>query len=101
MAAVEAVAELCGVEAVRQEFSLPDDDWGVWEVVHRTESGNVRVLLWPSIARIDVAVGPHLWVVRGVREVEVIEGLEWITRFGADGVLTAALNGQIALTTPS
>ena len=99
--AISAIAALFETEAQRQPFELPDDDEGVWEVQYRAESGNIRVLLWPSIGRIDVTVGPHMWVVKGVREVEVIEGLELIARFGEDGVLTVALSGQVVLTTAS
>ena len=99
--AVNAVAALFCGEAARQPFDLPGDDQGVWEVHYRAETGNIRVLLWPSIDRIDITVGPHMWVVKGVREVEVIDNLEMIARFGEDGVLTVALNGQVVLTTTS
>ncbi len=99
--AITAIAALFDSEAARQAFDLPNDDQGVWEVHYRAETGNIRVLLWPAINRIDVTVGPHMWVVKGVREVEVIEELELIARFGADGVLTVALNGQVVLSATS
>lgn len=99
--AVEAIGVLFSSEPQRQAFNLPDDDLGVWAVQHRSETGNVRVLLWPAVDRIDVAVGPHMWVVKGVREIEVIDGLEFIARFGDGGVLTVALGGQVVLTTPA
>ncbi len=100
MPAVEAVAELFGAEPVRQEWNLPDDSVGVWEVLYRAETGNIRILLWPAIDRIDVTVGPHMWVVKGVREVEVIDELECIARFGEDGTLTVARSGHVVLTSP-
>lgn len=99
--AISAIAELFDRKAEQQEFSLPNDDQGVWQVHHRAETGNIRVLLWPAIDRIDVTVGPHMWVVKGVRQIEVIEDLEFIARFPNDGVLTVALNGQVVLTTAS
>lgn len=98
--AVSAVGELFDCPPERQPYDLPDDDQGVWSTNYRSESGNIRILFWPSIDRIDVTVGPHMWVVKGVREVEVIEELELIARFGEDGVLTVARNGQVVLTTP-
>ncbi len=97
--AIDAVAVLFGCEAERQPYSLPNDDQGVWAVNYRAESGNIRMVLWPAINRIDITVGPHMWVVKGIREVEVIDNLEVIARFGQDGVLTVALNGQVVLTT--
>lgn len=99
--AVNAVADLFGCEAERQPYDLPGDELGVWAVSYRSESGNIRVLLWPVIDRIDVAVGPHMWVVKGIKEVETIDELELIARFGDDGVLTVALNGRVVLTTPA
>ena len=103
--AAGAIAELFGQPAERQPFDLPgeagqSEGAGVWQVQHRSESGNVRVLMWPAIDRIDVVVGPHMWVVKGVREVEVLDGLEFVARFGDRGVLTVALGGQVVLTTP-
>ncbi len=102
--AIGAIADLFATEPQRQLFELPNDREGVWQLQHRSESGNIRLLLWPAIDRIDVAVGPHMWVVKGVREVELIEDLELIARFGPGpvpcGVLTVALNGRIVLTTP-
>ena len=99
MEAVSAVGELFGSEAVRQEFALPEDDLGVWEVTHRAEHGNVRVLLWPSIDRVDVSVGPHVCVVKGIEELEVIEGLEVVVRYGGNGVLSLAWSGQVVVAT--
>ena len=100
-AAINAAAALFNCEAERQPYDLPNDDQGVWAVSYRAESGNIRMILWPAVNRVDVAVGPHMWVVKGVQEVEVINDLEVIARFGQDGVITIALNGQVVLTTPA
>ena len=70
--AISAIAALFDCNAEQQEFSLPNDEQGVWQVHYRAETGNIRVLLWPAMSRIDVTVGPHMWVVKGVREIEVI-----------------------------
>ena len=99
--AISAIAALFDTDAEQQEFSLPNDEQGVWQVHYRAETGNIRVLLWPAINRIDVTVGPHMWVVTGVNKIEVIENLEFIARFPNNGVLTVARNGQVVLTTTS
>ncbi len=101
MPAVRAIAKLFDTEAERQPFDLPNDSEGVWQVHYRAESGNIRILLWPAIDRIDVTVGPHMWVVKGIKQVETIDNLEFIAHFGEDGVLTVARNGQVVLTTPA
>ena len=99
--AVDAIGDLFRCPPERQPYDLPNDNQGVWAVNHRSESGNIRLLLWPAVNRIDVTVGPHMWVVKGVREIETIEELELIARFGQDGVLTVARTGQVVLTTTS
>lgn len=97
---VNAVADLFGVPAERQAYAPPDDTDGVWAVHHRGESGNLRILLWPSLDRIDVTCGPHMWIVRGVEELEILEQVEFIARFGDGGVLTAAVSGQVMMVAP-
>ncbi len=97
---VSAVAELFGVPAERQAYAPPDDTEGVWAVHHRGESGNLRVLLWPSLDRIDVSCGPHMWIVRGVDELEILEDIEFIARFGEGGLLSAAVSGQVMMVAP-
>ncbi len=97
---VQAVASLFGVPAERQAYAPPDDSDGVWAVHHRGEPGNLRVLLWPSLNRIDVTCGPHMWIARGVDELEILEDVELIARFGDGGVLTAAVSGQVMMVAP-
>ncbi len=99
MDAVQSIAVLFETEAERQPFDLPGDEIGTWLITYRAESGNVRVLLWPAIDRIDISVGPHMWVVKGIREIEVIDGLEFIAKFGQDGLITVARSGHVILTT--
>ena len=97
---VEAVASLFGLPAERQEFAPPDDVEGVWAIHHRGETGNLRIILWPSLDRIDVSCGPHIWIVRGVEALEIIDGLEFIARFDNGGVLSVALGGQVMMVAP-
>lgn len=105
--AIDAIASLFDTNPLRQPFQLPasndhhDADLGVWAIHYRSESGNLKLLLWPALDRIDVAVGPHMWIVTGVHQLEVIDDLEVIARFGYGGTLTVALNGQIVLSARS
>lgn len=95
--AVAAIAVLFGSRPARAEFSQGIDP--VYEISHRGPNGNLDLVLWPAQARIDAACGPHSWIVRGVRETEVIPDLEVILRFGAHGLLTIARTGQILMVT--
>lgn len=79
--AVEAIAQLLDVEAVREPYE-PAPGEAVYAIRHRSETGTLRLVLWPSLARVDVSCGPHAWVAKAVRETEVIAGLEVIFRFG-------------------
>ena len=100
LAGANAVADLFGLPAERQEFAPPGDTDGVWAIHHRGETGNLRIILWPSLDRIDVSCGPHMWIVRGVEVLEVIDGLEFIARFNDGGVLTVAVGGQVMMVAP-
>lgn len=98
--AVNEIAKLFETSAARQPYELPNDTQGIWQVNYRSHSGNIRILLWPAINRVDVAVGPHMWVVKGVTRLVTIDELELIAHFGQDGVLTVARTGQVILSTP-
>ena len=79
--AASAIATLFGVEATREPYE-PGEGEAVYAIRHRSETGTLRLVLWPSLARVDVRCGPHVWVAKGVVETEVIAGLEVIFRFG-------------------
>ena len=79
--AASAVATLFGVEATREPYE-PAAGEAVYAIRHRSETGTLRLVLWPSLARVDVRCGPHVWVAKAVVETEVIAGLEVIFRFG-------------------
>ena len=79
--AASAIATLFGVEATREPYE-PAAGEAVYAIRHRSETGTLRLVLWPSLARVDVRCGPHVWVAKAVVETEVIAGLEVIFRFG-------------------
>ena len=90
--AVAAIAALFNAEPARAQFSQAIDP--VYEISHRGPNGNLRLALWPSLARVDATVGPHAWIARPISETEIIPNLEVIFRFGTHGLLTIALTGQ-------
>jgi len=79
--ATEAIAALFQTDATREPYE-PELGAAVYAVRHRSEKGTLRLVLWPSLGRVDVTCGPHAWVAKSVRETEVISGLEVIFRFG-------------------
>ena len=95
----EAVAEIGALFGAEPRLQQDDHDQigAIWSVARRSENGNLRLLLWPRIARVDVTCGPHSWVVRGVLRTEVLDGLEVIFRFGANGLLTVHPSGHAVM----
>ncbi len=93
--AVAAIARLFGVEPVVEPYT-PDGS-----PVYRVEPGGpadgVKIILWPSLHRVDVAsVGDHAWVMKSVGHVEVISGVEVVFRpVGFKGFLFVSVNGWI------
>ena len=98
--AAHAIAALFGAEARLQQEGQPKIG-PIWAVEHRSENGNLRLLLWPQIARVDVTCGPHTWIARGIRETEIINDVEVIFRFQSDGMLTVAPSGHVVMVAPS
>ena len=107
--AVEAIAQLLDVEAVLEPYE-PGPGEAVYAIRHRSETGTLRLVLWPSLARVDVSCGPHAWVAKSVRETEVIAGLEVIFHFGRpeggaedeaegppDGTLFVGVGGDVMM----
>ena len=92
----EAIAEIGALFGSEARLQQDDQDGvgAIWSVERRSENGNLRLLLWPRIARVDATCGPHSWIVRGVRRTEVIDGLEVIFRFGANGLLSVHRSGH-------
>lgn len=94
--AIAEIAALFGAEPQLQQDDQPAIG-PIWSVARRSENGNLRLLLWPQIARVDVSCGPHSWIVRGVRRTEVLDGLEVIFRFGAHGLLSVHRSGHAVM----
>ncbi len=92
----QAVAALFEVE-MRVEPYEPAEGEPVYAIDHRGPIGNVRLLLWPSLARVDVHCGPHSWIAKQVVECEVIDGLEVIFRTASGGMLFAAVTGDVLM----
>ena len=98
-AAIRGIAALFGAEPQLQQQRRAGIG-PIWRVERRSENGNLRLLLWPQIARVDVTCGPHSWIVRGVRRTELLPGLEAIFHFGANGLLTVAPTGHVVMVSP-
>ena len=96
--AIDAIAGLFATEATREPYE-PSPGETVYAVRHRSETGTLRMILWPSLARVDVTCGPHAWVAKSVRETEVIDGLEVIFRFGgeAPGIMFGGVGGDVMM----
>lgn len=92
--AVDAIAALFGTEAKREPYE-PAAGEAVYAIRHRSETGTLRLVLWPSLGRVDVQCGPHAWVAKGVVESEVIAGLEVIFRFEEGRARAAAEGGEV------
>ena len=90
-----AAAALFDCELTQEPYRANGEP--VWALNHRSESGNLRIVFWPSLSRLDVVCGPHMWVAHGITELEVVSALELIARFGEGGILTVARGGQVMM----
>jgi hypothetical protein len=96
--AVRAIAALFDVEVLTEPYE-PAEGEAVFAIEHRGEPGNLRLVLWPTLARVDAHCGPHTWVAKAIIETEVIDGLEVIFRTASGATMFAALTGDVMLVT--
>ena len=61
--------------------------------------GNVRLLCWPGLDRVDVTCGAHAWIAKQIAETEIIDGLEVIFRTREGATLLVACTGDVLLVT--
>ncbi len=94
--AAQAVAALFEVELATEPYE-PGEGETVYALEQRGPIGNLRLVLWPSLKRVDAHVGPHSWIAKSVVETEVIDGLEAIFRMEGGGMLFVALTGDVML----
>ena len=94
--AARAVAALFEVDLTTEPYE-PNEGEAVYALEQRGPIGNLRLVLWPSLSRVDAHVGPHSWVAKSVVETEVIDGLEAIFRMEGGGMLFVALTGDVML----
>ncbi len=94
-ACLAATAALFGVEPEVEPYT-PDGE-PVYRLTLGGAADGVRLIVWPSLARVDVSsVGNHAWVLKGVGRVEVIEGVEVVFHpQEGRGFLFVAVNGFV------
>ncbi|HXU22618.1 MAG TPA: hypothetical protein VN697_01190 [Tepidiformaceae bacterium] len=94
-AAVHAIGALFETEP-RIEPYTPDGE-PVYRLALAGAGDGVQVVLWPSLARVDVSsTNSHAWVLKNVGAVDVIDGVEVVFRPSeGKGFLFVAVNGFV------
>ena len=111
-AAVDAIAELLGVEARKAPFEVPKLPTGregqpatekaepVYQMTMQSrELGQPLLLtLWPSLGRVDVRLGRSYWALRGITSVELYASVEVLfRRDDPQAFLFISVQGRVAL----
>jgi len=93
--AVAAIGRLFGVEPTVEPYSPDGTD--VYRITLVGKADGVRMILWPSLRRVDVtSAGDHAWVLKDIGEIEIIPGVEVIFRpASVEGFLFVAVNGWV------
>lgn len=92
---VAAVAGLFRVEPVVEPFS--PDGTPVYRLSLAGEADGIRIIVWPSLGRVDVSsTRDHAWVLKDVGTVEIVPGVEVIFRpRTVKGFLFVSVNGWV------
>jgi hypothetical protein len=93
--AVGAIAALFDARPRIEPYS--PDGTPVYRVELQGKGDGVKLILWPSLQRVDVSSGgEHSWVLKNVGQVEVIAGVEVVFRpKDGEGYLFVSINGFI------
>ena len=90
------IAQLFGTQATIAPYT-PDGS-AVYQLEFHAGEGHVQMVLWPSLARVDVRCGQHSWVMKGVGTVEFVPDVEVIFKPAqGEGYLFVARNGLISM----
>ena len=94
----EAVAALLGATLGEAPFRHGDGPVPRLLLRNRALGAEVRLDLWPALARVDVAVGDCFFVFTDVAEVLLLPGVEVLFRRAAPrGFLLVTVTGAVAL----
>lgn len=93
--ATRAIGQLFGVAPAVEPYT--PDGTPVYRLTLTGRADGVRLIVWPSLSRVDVtSTGDHAWVLKNVGEVEIIPGVEVVFRpREGRGFLFVAVNGWI------
>ena len=93
---VDEIGALFNVQATIAPYT-PDGS-AVYELNFHAGEEHVHLVLWPSLARVDVRCGQHSWVMKGVGAVEFIPDVEVIFKpADGEGYLFVARSGLISM----
>jgi len=94
--AAQAVASLLGAPLTVEPY-CESADQPVFRIDHRSEQGNITLVVWPALARVDVRCGPHTWVAKEVSATEILDDVEAIFRMDAGGLLFVTTDGSVLM----
>lgn len=92
---LDAIAALFCVAPVVEPYS--PDGTPVYRLEPRGAADGLRLILWPSLRRVDVSsVGSHSWVLKNIGTTEIVTGVEVVFRPAEGrGFLFVAVNGFV------
>lgn len=95
---MDAIAALLGVAVAPEPYTVRGAPVFRLAVANAALGCTVTLLLWPSLARVDVRLGDCSIVYRGVTEVELLPTVEVIfRRAGHDGYLFVGVGGRASV----
>ncbi len=108
--AIEAIARLLGATLKEAPFAVPplpaglegqpptDRQEPVYQLMLPAEEPGQKLLIWPSLARVDVRLGNSYWVLRNISSVEMYPGIEVLfRREEPSAFLFVSVRGRVAL----
>ena len=96
--AVPKIAALLGVEATQEPYTVRGASVYRLSLLNPVLGAAVTLVLWPSLARVDVRLGDCSIVYRDVATVELVPGVEVIfRRTDVPGYLFVSIGGRASV----
>ncbi len=92
---LDAITALFGVAPTVEPYT--PDGTPVYRLEPKGAADGLRLILWPSLRRVDVSsAGSHSWVLKNIGGIDIIPGVEVVFRPAeGHGFLFVAVNGFV------
>lgn len=93
---IQEISKLFNTAVHRESYYLSANK-PTFRINYRSRKGNIAIILWPAIDRVDVHCGPHSWIAKNIITTKILSEIEVIFRMSNGGLLFISIDGEIMM----